>query len=230
MRPVIGVSPQWDEERNRVFTLAAYPDWLERAGALPIMLPLTQDIDELMQLCDGILLTGGPDVEPSYYGADRSQACGPACEARDRMELALLQACLLQGKPVLGICRGCQVMNVGFGGTLFQDLPSERPTQIVHSMPEPYNRKQHTVTVEVQSRLAGIIGAGEHPVNSMHHQAVQMTGKGLIVSAMSEDGFVEGIEYPDAAFCLGVQWHPERLPDAEESIRLAEAFVAACRK
>ncbi len=232
MKPIVAVSPLWDDKRGRIWITPEYLRWVELAGAVPMLLPLTErteDIAVLLRHCDGVLLTGGHDVDPSYYGAERLEACGPACTRRDEMEFAILRYCLEHGKPVFGICRGLQVMNVFFGGTLWQDLPSERPTDVQHGMQPPYDRAVHTVQAVAETHIGAILGEMVYPVNSLHHQAVCDIAPGLLCSAVSEDGSVEAVEYPQAPFCMAVQWHPEYLCDAEDSQKLAAAFAAACR-
>ncbi len=232
MRPIIGVTPLWDSEKKRVWMIPAYLRWLEQAGAAPVVLPTADEPEALrpyLELCSGFLFTGGQDVEPSYYGAQRSPACGADSPERDRHELALLRLALETDRPVFGICRGLQVLNVALGGTLYQDMPSERPTGVSHRMTPPYDCGVHTVEVIGGTQLAAAIGAGERSVNSLHHQAVRELAPGLTWSATSCDGFCEGAELPGHRFCVAVQWHPEYMPEAEDSQLLAAAFVAACR-
>lgn len=232
MKPIIAVSPLWDDKRSRLWIAPEYLQWIELAGAVPFLLPMAAREDDLFLLlrrCDGILLTGGHDVDPSYYGAVRAEACGPACLHRDEMEFSILRYCMEHRKPVFGICRGLQVINVFFGGTLWQDLPSERPADTQHGMQPPYDRAVHKVQAIEGTGMGAILGRTVYSVNSLHHQAVRDLAPGLRCTALSEDGLVEAVEYPQLPFCMAVQWHPEYLRDTEDSQKLVAAFVAACQ-
>ena len=174
---------------------------------------------------NAVLLPGGGDIEPSLFGQERIPACGEPNPLRDAAEPKLLHAFLAAGKPILGICRGIQVLNAFLGGELYQDI---KPLEHV-----PHNdhwAKIHTVTVRRGTLLAEILKQDTVLVNSQHHQAVDKVAPGLVLSALSEDGIVEGIEKPDAKFCLGVQWHPEWLSAADPAMQgIFDAFVAACK-
>ena len=231
MKPIVAVSPLWDDKRGRIWITPEYLQWVECAGAVPLLLPLTartEDLFVLLEHCDGVLLTGGHDVDPSHYGASRIEACGPASMRRDEMEFSILRYCMEHGKPVFGICRGLQVMTVFFGGTLWQDLPSECPTDVQHGMQPPYDRVVHTVKAVPGTRVGAILHDAVYPVNSLHHQAARELAGGLVCAAVSEDGAVEAVEYPQSPFCMAVQWHPEYRCDEEDSQKLDAAFVAAC--
>ena len=232
MKKVIGLIPLYDEEKDSYWMLPGYMKVMERCGALPIMLPLTEDEEELTQclsMCDGLLLTGGHDVNPAVYGEDPIPECGQWCSQRDVMETFLLKQAIEKDLPVFGICRGIQFMNACLGGTLYQDLGSQHPSATEHHMTPPYDRGIHKVTVKEGSLLAGIIGAGEHNVNSYHHQAVRDLAPGLEAMAYSEDGLIEAIRVLDKKFVVGVQWHPEFAFEHDpECLRLVQAFVDAC--
>lgn len=174
--------------------------------------------------CAGLLLPGGGDIEPSLFGQERVPACGEPNPLRDAAEPKLLHAFLAAGKPILGICRGIQVLNAFLGGELYQDI---KPLEHV-----PHNdhwAKIHTVTVRRGTLLAEILKQDTVLVNSQHHQAASRVAPGLEIAALSEDGFIEALEKPDAKFCLGVQWHPEWLSEADPRQQaLFDAFVKAC--
>lgn len=237
MKPVIAVMPLVDDARDSYWMLPGYFDALRQAGALPFMPALTRDADEIEQIfsmCDGLLLTGGHDVHPIRYGQQPRYPDMEFSEARDEMELRLLALALAADKPVFGICRGLQIMNVFFGGTLYQDLPHEFDSDVDHHQRPPYNRTVHDVRVVQGSPLHDVLAAtlgedGVLPVNSYHHQAVRKLGEGLRPMAISEDGLVEAVYAPASTFVQAVQWHPEFLHGSDEaSRRILRAFTGAC--
>lgn len=230
MKPLIGVTPLYDKERSSLWMLPDYFDGVTLAGGVPVTLPLTDD-SALLARCadeiDGLLITGGPDVHPSLYGRERSSVCGETCEARDRMETQMFRLIRRLDKPVFGICRGIQLINAVCGGTLCQDLPSQRPSEIVHRMQPPYDRTVHAVATADGSLLRRLT-AEEIQVNSSHHQAIEKLGEGLTAVGWAPDGVIEAVEMPGARFLLAVQWHPERLAKSRaEALALFEAFVKA---
>lgn len=232
-RPLIGLTPQWDMENRRVWIRPNYLEAVERAGAIPEVLPLTGDEDEIVEIArrmDGFLFTGGPDIRPSLYGQTLMPFCGTISDERDRLELPLFrEAVLKRSKPCFGICRGIQVINVACGGTLFQDIPAERRSDIPHYQDAPYDLHCHAALLEPNSPFAQRLGTNEITVNSMHHQAIDRLGAGLVTTAVAKDGIVEAVCMPDKPFVLAVQWHPEYLPNEAQSHILFDAFAAACR-
>ena len=188
---------------------------LESAGLVPLIVPPLASPDRAAEILDaaaGLLLTGGEDVAPELYSAPRHPKLGSTNAERDATELALLAAARERQLPVLAICRGIQLLNVACGGTLYQDLPSERPSAIRHDQPNDRAARTHDVTIAAGSRLAAATGAVTMAVNSYHHQAVCQLGGGLRVTATAPDGVVEGVESDDPAWwVLSVQWHPEDL-------------------
>lgn len=232
IRPVIGIIPLYDDDKESYWMLPGYMKVLELCGAAPIMLPLTTDqkeLTELLSLCSGLLLTGGHDVDPAIYHAVPSEKCGSPCRARDEMEGFLLDKALEVKLPVFGICRGIQFMNAHLGGTLYQDLDTEHPSAIEHHMKPPYDRTAHDVEILPGTHLADILGAGIHGVNSYHHQAVKDPAPSVNVMAVSEDGLIEAIEVKGQPFAIGVQWHPEFSYRVNpESVKLVQSFVDAC--
>ena len=190
---------------------------LESAGLLPVIVAPMSDATragEMLGVASGLLLTGGEDVAPERYGAPSHAALGPTNPARDATELALLAAARARRLPVLAICRGIQLLNVALGGTLWQDLPSERASTLRHDQPREAEARTHDVALAAGSRLAGATGTLAMSVNSYHHQAVRELAPGLRVSATSADGLVEGVESEDPTWwVLAVQWHPEDLTE-----------------
>lgn len=181
---------------------------------------------------DGLLLAGGSDVAPERYGKKRlPNADLELDEERDGTEFPLLENALRDGAPVLGICRGLQVVNVGLGGTLIQDLPSQRPSAVPHDdFGDDRTNRIHSVKVSRDTRLGRIAGAGEIEVNSRHHQAIEHPADGLVVSATAPDGVIEAVESGDGRWLVAVQWHPENLRDDALSLRLFREFVEAVRE
>lgn len=233
MRPVIGVVPLFDEEKNSVWMVPGYLSGIEEAGGLPLILPFTaqeEEVAEAAALCDGFLFTGGHDVDPSVYGQKRMKVCGPSCRVRDAMEKKLFQTALNENKSVFGICRGIQMINALCGGTLYQDLPTEYACRVEHHMAPPYDQTAHQVTIIPGTPLSDWLKQDSIGVNSYHHQAVKVLGAGLKPMAVSEDGLVEAVYMPEQKFVAAVQWHPEFNYQKEESSKiLFRKFVDTCR-
>lgn len=227
MRVVIAM-PRMSTDPEPTVAQSKYIESLARAGAGMRWVELS-DPEQAVQdalTCDGLLLPGGGDMDPKFYGQARIPACGEPNLLRDAAEPLLLRAFLDADKPVLGICRGIQVMNAVLGGDLYQDI---KPFE--HLPHNDHWAKVHTVTVRRGTLLSRILGQDTVLVNSQHHQAVDRVAPGFTLAALSEDGIVEAIEKPDARFCLGVQWHPEWLSDADPAMQgLFDAFVNACSK
>lgn len=227
MRVVIAM-PRMSTDPEPTVAQSKYIESLARAGAGMRWVELS-DPEQAVQdalTCDGLLLPGGGDMDPKFYGQERIPACGEPNLLRDAAEPLLLRAFLAADKPVLGICRGIQVMNAVLGGDLYQDI---KPFE--HLPHNGHWAKVHTVTVRRGTLLSRILGQDTVLVNSQHHQAVDRVAPGFTLAALSEDGIVEAIEKPDAGFCLGVQWHPEWLSDADPAMQgLFDAFVNACSK
>jgi putative glutamine amidotransferase len=209
---VSGVVRQWDGS-ERTGVNAAYVRSVLAAGGVPIILsPVLGPsfASRAMDGVDGLLLTGGEDIHPALYGAELSPRCYPPSRERDLFELALFAAARQRERPVLGICRGIQLVNVAMGGTLYQDLPSERPSEIAHDAGSARDARTHAVRLAPGSRVAQALGATDLQVNSFHHQAVDRLAPGLIATGWSEDGVIEAAEWTGGDWpALGVQWHPE---------------------
>jgi putative glutamine amidotransferase len=186
----------------------------------------------LYDLADGILLPGGPDVNPERYGQAYHETCKPASPERDETELTLARWTMDDGKPLFAICRGIQVLNVALGGSLYQDIQALIPGTGKHDWYPNYPRdlRPHTVAVDSGSRLARILEATSLPVNSLHHQALKDVAPDLTVVARSPDGVIEAVEAPDQPFGVAVQWHPEELArDDPRAQQLFDAFVETTR-
>lgn len=224
-RPLIGITTYltratfgaWEEESALV--PADYVRAVERAGGRALLVPPSDDgVEETLDALDGIVFSGGSDLDPATYGQERHAATGGIDEERDRGELALLQAALGRDMPVLAVCRGSQLLNVALGGDLVQHLPEVVGNEKHKELPGEF--AEHDVAIDRETRLGGLIG--EHaPVKSHHHQGFGRLGEGLRESARADDGTIEALEDPSRRFALGVLWHPE----AGEDMRLFEALV-----
>jgi putative glutamine amidotransferase len=211
---VSGVVRTWDGA-DRTGVNAAYVQALLAAGGVPlIMSPLTGPslAGRALDGVDGLILTGGEDMDPTWYGAEPSPLLSPPSRERDLFELALFAVARQRGLPILGICRGIQLINVGMGGTLFQDLPTERPGAVNHRPEGPRDFRSHRVQLEAGSRAAAALGDTTVIVNSSHHQAIQQLAPGLRATGWTDDGLIEAAESgPDDPWLLAVQWHPEEM-------------------
>ena len=233
-RPRIGLTLSLDDP-NVLHVSERMREVMEAEGATVIVIPHSSDPaswQDAYELVDAVVMMGGPDVEAEAYGAPPHELTTPGPPGYDITELGLARACLRDGKPVLGICRGSQVLNVAAGGTLVQDVPSTG-TQLAHSgewarvLEEP---TRHEIEVLEGTRLAGWIGAGPQTVNSYHHQAVDRVGEGLCASAVAPDGTIEATESTNGAFAVGLQWHNEfHMRDDPRFARPLQALVAAAR-
>jgi len=217
VRPLIVVTTTLrtggDHQLPQVRLNVQYVTAVEEPGGTAILVTpghTPEAVRQLVSMAHGLVITGGEDVDPTRYGQDPHPGLGTLNRPRDETEFAALEAALARRMPVLGICRGCQVLNVGMGGTLFQDLSSQRPSRIQHEQAAPWNQRWHHATVKEDSGLRRIFGTGELFINSFHHQAVEGLAPGLEATVLSEDGVVEGVEAPDYPWVYGVQWHPER--------------------
>ena len=234
MKPVIGMDTfvrENDEGKHNYFITGYYAEAVIRAGGTPVMLPACSD-DEVIQshldLIDGLILIGGNDVSPELYGDEKQlPITKPSPELRQKFNQSLAKGALERDLPVLGICMGCQALNVAAGGTLFQDIPSQvKGCDIRHSY-KLLSCPFHNVRIEKGSLLYRIVEKEVLEVNTSHHQAVRDPGKGFMVTARSEDGIIECIENPEKNFALGVQWHPEIIHERPDHLALFRALVQA---
>jgi len=233
-RPVIGITIGYSIQDREIFALRDdYVRAVERAGGLPVVLaPGTpEDAPVLLDHLDGLLLTGGADVDPGLYGQPPHETVTRIIPERDALEVALCREALRRDMPLLAICRGQQVLNVATGGTLIQDLPSQWKGAVNHDPEGERWSPAHDVRILPGTRLREILGQERVEVNSFHHQAVKAPGQGVVVSAFAEeDDVVEGIEIPGRRLAVGVQWHPEAFWDKDGRFQpLFEALVKACR-
>jgi putative glutamine amidotransferase len=221
---------------TRTTRLADYLESLRAAGAEPHVVDAGDDVAGLLDRLRGVLLTGGADIDPRLYGEAPDSTCQLAGDGRDLFEIDLVLRAIERDLPVLGICRGAQVLNVACGGTLVQDIPSAVPRAAPHQQSTPKDGHAHLVMLDESSRLGHVLFDGSEPpgtrrpigVNSRHHQAVKRLAPGLVATADAEDGVIEAIERPSSRFCLAVQWHPENFLRTREFAPLFEAFVRAC--
>ena len=228
---VSGVVRRW-QEADRAAINAAYLHSVVRAGGVPLMLSQligAEHAARALEACDALLLSGGEDVDPALYGAPPAPALGPIDRARDAFEIALFRAARERGLPVLGICRGIQVINVALGGTLWQDLPSERPGPVSHDPGGARDARTHPVRLAPGSRVAQALGTAALSPNSFHHQGIRDLAPGLAATGWTADGLVEAVETEGDGWLLGVQWHPEEMhADAAAPERgLFAALIAA---
>jgi putative glutamine amidotransferase len=233
MRPVIGVTLGDGDEPGVHAVREDYVRSVEQSGAVPVVLPPVPpgDVPALLDRLDGVLLSGGGDVDPALYEQEPHPRLGRVNRRRDDFELALVREGLRRDVSILAICRGHQLLNVATGGTLVQDIPSLVEGQVEHDGKGPRWRRTHRVEVTGPSRLREILGQDTLSVNSIHHQAVDRVGDGLVVSARCpEDGIVEGLERPASRFVVAVQWHPESFWNRPDSFQqLFDAHAEACR-
>jgi putative glutamine amidotransferase len=240
-RPVIGIPcgvypDSWYTPTNG--NAISYLRALEAAGGVPALIHLTRDADVLdahYSRCDGLLLAGGEDVHPSFYGAVPHPRLGQPNPFQDEVEIALTRRAAAEGKPILGICRGVQLLNIALGGTLYQDILSEIPGALNHeesTMARSMAHLAHPILLDADSWLAGQLDAGELVVNTLHHQALRDVAPGLRVVARAPDGLVEAVEGTGSGLIVGVQCHPEELWEQADArwARVFGGFVEAARK
>jgi putative glutamine amidotransferase len=236
--PLIGITTGRDRDaagETWIQVTQAYVQAILRAGGSPILLPVGLDGERLAQvsaLLDGVLLTGGDDIDPALFNGELHPRVAGVDAGRDDLEIWLARWAVAESVPFLGICRGCQVVNVALGGSLFTDIPDQVPAaeRHHHLKGEPRSRLAHAVQVEPGTRLSAILGQADLPANSSHHQSAKDVPSGLRISARAADGIIEALELPDHPFGLTVQWHPEWLPDAPAHQAIFTAFIRAAGK
>jgi putative glutamine amidotransferase len=217
---VVTATTRPDDGRSRVRLSTAYLQAVEAVGLTPLIVAPSAcvQVDDILDVASGLVLTGGEDVDPIHFGATPHPKLGTVHAARDATELALIEGARARQIPILAICRGIQVLNVALGGTLIQDIPSEHPSAIAHDSDLPRDRRTHTVQVTPDSRLARAIGRDALLVNSFHHQAIASRAPTLVETAVAPDGLIEAVETPqdNPWWVIGIQWHPEDLVRSPE--------------
>ncbi|HEX7052276.1 MAG TPA: gamma-glutamyl-gamma-aminobutyrate hydrolase family protein [Longimicrobiales bacterium] len=239
MRPLVAVTTTLVPEagpyrRPQISLYEIYVRVLERIGLTTILVTPTHreaSLPVLLDRCDGLVLTGGEDIDPARYGEAPLPGLGLVNPARDAAELTTLNLALERELPVLGICRGCQLINVGMGGTLYQDLATQAPSRVRHRQVESWESRTHRIRIVPGSRLAQTVAREVLLINSFHHQGIKDVAPGLVITATAEDGAIEAVESAGEPWILGVQWHPERheadAPETDPDRRIIAAFREA---
>lgn len=219
-RPIIGISANFIEDKQQIMIRETYTNAVIEAGGLPFILPTVSNdevICEMLSAMDGLLLSGGGDVDPAYYHEARKPECGEASPRRDDFEFRIARKALELRMPIFGICRGIQVLNVVYGGKLIQDLPSTFSIPLErHRQPEPYNAYWHEVFLTEGGLLSRVTGLEKTMANSMHHQAIDVLGSALVIEGESPDGIIEAVSDSKNPAVFGVQFHPEYLTENSE--------------
>ena len=235
--PLIGISSENTENQYgqpAVRSLRTYIREIIKAGGMPVVIPSETPADLLAELfarLDGIILAGGDDIDPARFNGEEHPKVGKPDPLRDTCEITLAHLAVEKQKPVLGICRGIQLLNVALGGDLYTHVEDQHPAKVKHDYyPEPpRDLISHPVTIEENSKLFQIVGEREIPVNSLHHQGVKTLASQLVATAYSPDGLIEAAEVPNHPFAIAVQWHPEWLPEQPASQALFKAFIKAAK-
>ena len=231
MKPIIGLT-MYDFDKKLDIN-NAYLTSIEQAGGIPICIPnaTEENVEALLNIIDGLLLIGGADIDPILFGEEPHRNLGSVVRKRDDSDIVLMNAALKKQMPILGVCRGQQVMNVALGGTIIQDIPTQVENTLLHKQTSKRGELAHSVDVTTP-KFKEIFGEESFRVNTFHHQSIGKIGEGLVVSAVAKDGIIEGIEHESHPYCVAVQWHPEELAPIGDvyAQRLFKSFVDACKK
>jgi putative glutamine amidotransferase len=232
MYPVVGIT--MDQDEKRYYINQDYVQSILQAGGVPLLIPFMENsivLQKIVDQCDGLMLSGGEDVDPFLYGEEPLPEIGKIVPERDQIEINVLDLFVKQRKPILAICRGCQLVNVAFGGDLYQDIPCQIPSAINHSQKAPRGYPTHSIAVEKESLLYQMMGQDTLLVNSYHHQSIKTLASSLLATAVSKDGVIEAMESKQYPFLLGVQWHPEGMAilQNKSAKMIFSTFVEACR-
>ena len=232
MKPIVGIIAGIDNDLT-LGMFGAYGKAIEKSGGVPLVLPYVEGddaIDTFVNICDGFFFTGGVDISPDRYGEDKQEFCGTIQIYRDELEFRVLERIIKEDKPILAICRGCQLINVALGGTLYQDLPTEYKSSINHRQTEPKHSPSHNVKILHGTPLFELIKKETMVANSFHHQAIKRLGAGLLPMAYADDGIIEAIYYNGEKYIRAYQWHPERLYESNAHNKLLfDDFINNCR-
>ncbi|HHW48242.1 MAG TPA: gamma-glutamyl-gamma-aminobutyrate hydrolase family protein [Clostridiaceae bacterium] len=232
-KPLIGVTPFYDYEKKITYIKHGYMEGIAEAGGLGVLLPLMQKEDELADICkrlDGFLISGGPDIDAGLFGEENLPFNGEISPLRDSLEIFIAREAIRSGKPILGICRGIQVLNVALGGTLYQDIYSQIKNKVLikHSQNAPKWYPTHCIAVEEGSKVWTVYKRERVCVNSFHHQAIKDVADGFLVTSRTSDGIIESIEHAKHVFAVGVQWHPELMWEKDKQhLGLFTKFIEA---
>ena len=233
MKPIIGILTEVDLDKN-TRVLFPYVGAIERSGGVPIVLPYCdcEEVrDEFVKMCDGFLFAGGSDINPERYGDEVRNVYGELMLYRDEMDFDMFHRAFESKKPILAICRGAQLANAALGGTLYQDIPTECPSDVQHRQLESKNEHSHYASITEGTPLHKLMGKDRIRINSFHHQALKTLGKGLLPMATADDGLIEAVYLDGDQYLVGYQWHPERLYDSDNYHKLIfDEFISLCER
>lgn len=233
-RPIIGITPKYNHEDGSILIKECYCSAVLRSGGTPMILPHSSEegaLDAYLDICDGIILSGGPDIDAKNYREDNYIFNGRICPIRDSAEIYLAKTATFRDKPILGICRGMQVLNVALGGTLYQDIHEQIRDKIVlkHAQDSTYWHPIHEIHIQEDTKIHKSFGTTRIGVNSSHHQAVKDVARDLVVTATTSDGIIEAVEHKSKKYIIGVQWHPELMWQKNEVyLGVFKDFLNSC--
>ncbi|MBP1970439.1 putative glutamine amidotransferase [Virgibacillus natechei] len=236
MKPLIGITSSMEVDQSHYAVANRNVEAILRAGGMPVMLPYfleEGDVDQIANQIDGLYATGGYDIDPTLFGEEPHPNLGTIIPARDQSEIILMTKLIEMGKPILGVCRGAQTLNIAAGGDMYQDIYAQINQELLqHSQKAPRDHGSHFVYVSQGSLLHKLTGSEKFRVNSMHHQANRDVSGSFQISGKASDGVVEAVESKKHPFALGLQWHPEAMATTDDvaSLNIYEGFIAACGK